>query len=87
MRVQVTLLSLVVATALSASTVFAMTPSKDAQKQVKEQPEIEKGVEGLKRQGEGGLGNENDDKTLKGLEEPIKDDSTPASGDDTKKNQ
>ncbi|MHB1145324.1 MAG: hypothetical protein ACYCZS_10540 [Thiobacillus sp.] len=81
MRIQITLLSLIVATTLSVSTVFAASSAKDAKEQVKEKPESQKAVEGLNRQGKGGLGNENADKVLKALD----GDSKPASGDNTKK--
>jgi hypothetical protein len=85
MRSQITLFSLVAAIALPASTVLAMSSAKDAQKQVQEKPETQKGIEGLKRQGKGSLGNENDAKVFKDLENQEKIDSKPNSSDDTQK--
>ncbi|NWG87070.1 MAG: hypothetical protein HXY26_06085 [Hydrogenophilaceae bacterium] len=67
--------------ALSASMSFAMTPAKDAHKQAGMVADQAKGVQGLKRQGQGSLGNENDAKALKALENP---ESKPASSDNTK---
>jgi hypothetical protein len=85
MRSQITLFSLVAAIALPASTVLAMSSAKDAQQQVQEKPKVRKGIEGLKRQEKGSLGNENDAKAFKDLENQEKIDSKPSSSDDIQK--